>query len=94
MNKKTIHEVLDIKLRSASRNDRSRIQRTLLMLKSDVNTLNKNYSERLYKIFNRHYRDFIKEQKQFYVDKTICSYLEGKCVGKLRNIKDLNTNRK
>ena len=86
-----IHKILDDKIKSASKKDRSKINRILVMLKGDTIVLRNNFSQHLYVLYKKFYEQKLDDELKNYDDPSLITYLKNKCITSLREIKQMKS---
>ena len=99
-----IFQSIDIKLRNSNKNDRSRIQRTIVAQNTDIAILKNNYSKRLYDIFHFHWKNKlinrinnvdIDTSSLNFTDSTLSTYLLNRFIALARQVEyNHNTQKK
>lgn len=91
-----IFQAIDIKLRNSNKNDRSRIQRTIVAQNTDIAILKNNYSKRLYDIFHSHWKiKLLYSDRRNYSEMGITTYLLNRFIALARQVEyNHNTQKK
>lgn len=93
MQNKNIYQALDAILRSASRNDKSRISRNIRLQNQDIALLENNYSERLSKILHNYWKNKLFSDANNYNDTSIWTFLLNRWQAESRRVrKNINDN--
>lgn len=91
MENKNIYQALDAILRSASRNDKSRITRNIRLQNKDRILLENNFSERLSKILYDYWKNKLFHESTQFNDTTIWTFLLNRWLAESRKIRKNKT---
>jgi len=82
-----IYQALDAKLRNASKGDKSRIQRCILLQSYDSELLYRNYNDRLDKILKEYWKNKMSFESMNFHDPSIVTYIINRWFAESRRIK-------